>query len=398
MTTLKQHPTSQPSLGMNCQPTSLSFLVLTLACLGTLLPIQGRELGWAAAMDSQKRLSKSAYYPGQVISRASWYRSLTARSLPECLAECGPMQECVSVLFKRESSTCVLCNDTSRIDCSNMDRLDSTQGNYYEIPVVCVNEGEVPGPGGKCVCGEGYRGKPCQPYIGDCAEGFQRANFTDKTIQMIFPLAAPQPFPVYCRLLTDLPRTYIMERRKGDVNFNRNFSDYEKGFGLLDGDHFLGLQQLYYLTASKQYEFRASITLKNGSNYFQQYITFTVSGADDGYRLTASVNPYVINLLGDCLTPLRGAKFSTFDRDNDGDDSVNCAQKHGGGFWFLGCNCSTCNPTGQLMTPTASGLRLGVDNETFWTNNLVNVMPVKVNLFLVVLPPYDLNSTTIATP
>ena len=32
--------------------------------------------------------------------------------------------------------------------------------------IVCEKYGEAPGPGGVCVCAEGFRGDPCAPYIG----------------------------------------------------------------------------------------------------------------------------------------------------------------------------------------------------------------------------------------
>ncbi|KAH8274426.1 hypothetical protein KR018_007278, partial [Drosophila ironensis] len=41
---------------------------------------------------------------------------------------------------------------------------------------------------------------------------------------------------------------------------------------------------------------------------------------------------------GDALTSLRGKKFSTFDRDNDGEDNKNCAQFNVGAWWYDRCS------------------------------------------------------------
>ncbi|PVD24962.1 hypothetical protein C0Q70_15458 [Pomacea canaliculata] len=85
--------------------------------------------------------------------------------------------------------------------------------------------------------------------------------------------------------------------------------------------------------------------------------------------------------VGDCLSDLRGANFSTYDSDNDGDSSVNCASRHSGGWWFRGNTCSTCNPTGQLLQP-ANGMRTGVDSEVFWIKDLGDVVPSRIRFSL----------------
>ena len=33
-----------------------------------------------------------------------------------------------------------------------------------------------------------------------------------------------------------------------------------------------------------------------------------------------------------------GKPFSTYDRDNDGDEGINCAEESKGGWWFDGCD------------------------------------------------------------
>ena len=36
-----------------------------------------------------------------------------------------------------------------------------------------------------------------------------------------------------------------------------------------------------------------------------------------------------------------GKPFSTYDRDNDGDDMKNCAEESNGGWWFEGCDAGS---------------------------------------------------------
>ena len=77
----------------------------------------------------------------------------------------------------------------------------------------------------------------------DCTEGFRKGLFQGKGVYMIHPILAKDPFPVYCKDMSNV-RTYIMDRRKNDISFNRNFSDYQAGFGGVDGDHWLGLDKV----------------------------------------------------------------------------------------------------------------------------------------------------------
>nr|KAG5709723.1 hypothetical protein BaRGS_027748 [Batillaria attramentaria] len=217
----------------------------------------------------------------------------------------------------------------------------------------------------------------------DCEEGFEKGSFTSDGVYNIHPLNSELPFPVMCKDKPNNRRTYIMERKEGTEDFHRNFHSYRDGFGSVSGDHWLGLEKIHLLATSKPYELRVSIQTKDGTNRFQQYEHFVVSNATSGYKLFFN---YTVpdTLLGDCLTPLLGASFSTYDHDQDESVSINCAAKHQGGFWFRGDTCSTCNPTGPLTLP-ADGLRYGVDNEAFWTVNLGDLAPFRVTMFLVAL-------------
>ena len=83
----------------------------------------------------------------------------------------------------------------------------------------------------------------CPLLTADCAEGFNTGLFPDNGVYLIQPLRASRPFPVYCKEKSNA-RTYILERRSDAVNFNRNFSEYQAGFGDLDGNHWLGLDKV----------------------------------------------------------------------------------------------------------------------------------------------------------
>ncbi|PVD19258.1 hypothetical protein C0Q70_19744 [Pomacea canaliculata] len=76
---------------------------------------------------------------------------------------------------------------------------------------------------------------------------------------------------------------------------------------------------------------QTQVELKNGSKLYVIYNNFVVKGEDSLYQFHFDSLNSVLNPTGDCLSDLRGANFSTYDNDNDGDSSVNCASRHSGG-------------------------------------------------------------------
>jgi hypothetical protein len=47
--------------------------------------------------------------------------------------------------------------------------------------------------------------------------------------------------------------------------------------------------------------------------------------------------------IGNCLYYLNGKPFTTYDRDNDNEDSVNCATDREGAWWFGSCGVCHLN-------------------------------------------------------
>ena len=224
-------------------------------------------------------------------------------------------------------------------------------------------------------------------FLSDCEAYLQSGILSTKAVLFVKPALAPAPFPVFCDYLppSGLLRTRILQRIDEAASFNRSWQEYRDGFGSPgSSSHWLGLERIHLLTTSRKYEVRFRVTLANETSFFQYYQDFVVGDEAGGYAI--SFNGAVVNMdLGDCLGNLQGARFSTYDVDNDESASVHCAQQHGGGWWFKGDTCSSCNPLGPIIPPL-DGRRKGVSGESFWTNKLGDLIPFSFKIFLVAAP------------
>ena len=200
----------------------------------------------------------------------------------------------------------------------------------------------------------------------------------------IKPTMSPVSFPVYCEFRSNgLVRARVAFRDDYTFNFNRSWQEYRDGFGDPDSSVFwVGLERLHQLTWHGQYEVRIRVMLENKTSFFQYYDNFVVGDEVSWYPISFTL-PVIDQTLGDCLQDLFGASFSTYDMDND-NSSVNCAQRHGAGWWFKGDNCSTCNPFGPIVLPF-DGWRKGVEGEAFWSHKLGDLIPFAFFIYLVAM-------------
>ena len=135
--------------------------------------------------------------------------------------------------------------------------------------------------------------------------------------------------------------TVFQRRQDGSVEFHKNWTDYEDGFGNLNGEFWLGLGKINRLTKEESNTLRVDLGDFNGNTRYAQYTTFSVGDNYTEYTLT--VGGYS-GTAGDSLPVYRlnGIKFSTRDNDNDW-SSDNCAQSYHGGWWFRQCFQSHLN-------------------------------------------------------
>ena len=90
--------------------------------------------GSAGGSYQNTRMVRASHCPGQVISWTHRYRTLGARSLLECVSNCGPDVRCLAIVFDASNKTCYLSNTTASADCSNM-IASSEKWKHYETTV-----------------------------------------------------------------------------------------------------------------------------------------------------------------------------------------------------------------------------------------------------------------------
>ncbi len=197
----------------------------------------------------------------------------------------------------------------------------------------------------------------------------QGAN--ESGVYNIQPNNTNSSFNVYCDMETDGGGwTVLLKRQDGSVDFYRNWTDYKRGFGNLEGEHWLGLDNMYLLTnlSGVTAQLRVDLADWEGNTSFAKYDQFSVGDEDSDYTL--SVSGYQsASTAPDSLTYAayhNGLRFSTPDRDNDPFEH-NCAVLFHGPWWHKGCYVSLL--TGKYYTSGGPWPRPHGINWVQWRGN-----------------------------
>uniref|UniRef100_A0A4W6F154 Tenascin XB n=1 Tax=Lates calcarifer TaxID=8187 RepID=A0A4W6F154_LATCA len=175
------------------------------------------------------------------------------------------------------------------------------------------------------------------PFPTDCSQELLNGITTSGEVE-IFPQGKQgTPLMVYCDMETDGGGWTVFQRRKdGSVDFFRGWKDYAKGFGDLNGEFWLGLNNLHNLTAMTKMSLR--VDLRDGAeSAYAKYSTFEV--AKRNYKLTVGG---FNGTAGDSLTYHNDRIFSTKDRD-PAPFITRCAMSYRGGWWYKNCHEANLN-------------------------------------------------------
>ena len=182
--------------------------------------------------------------------------------------------------------------------------------------------------------------------VTDCYDAMtQGAN--ESGVYNIQPNNTNSSFNVYCDMEADRGGwTVLLKRQDGSVDFQHNWTDYKRGFGNLEREHWLGLENMHLLThqSSDPPQLRVDLADWEGNTAFAKYNQFSVGDEDSDYTLSMS-GYQSASTAGDALTYHNGQRFSTPDRDNDV-TSTHCAVY--GPWWHKSCYYSLL--TGKYHT------------------------------------------------
>ena len=145
----------------------------------------------------------------------------------------------------------------------------------------------------------------------------------------------------YCDMVNDGGGWTVIQRNRknSNVNFNRKWTDYEKGFGNLTTDFWYGLATIHCLTQRGQWEMRVDYQKNDKTWSYLHYNQFSVGNASEEYQLTVEGFTGVgTNWFG----WHNNMYFSTVDNDNDKSGS-NCADRDKTGWWYNACDVINLN-------------------------------------------------------
>ncbi|XP_077390350.1 angiopoietin-related protein 4-like [Festucalex cinctus] len=193
-----------------------------------------------------------------------------------------------------------------------------------------------------------------------------------------------QPVNVLCEMTSEGGWTVIQKRLDGSQNFNQLWESYKNGFGNLNGEFWLGLENIHAISKQGQYLLQVEVTDWAGKTHTTLY-RVQLDGEEKNYALHLEQDSSSGVQGGSILMGSSGLPFSTADRDNDLTMDVNCAQRHSGGWWFSSCGGANLN--GKY--PRRPGLLRWQPRRMFWTdtkgqNNtlkttLMKLAPVSIN-------------------
>ncbi|EDS38749.1 fibrinogen and fibronectin [Culex quinquefasciatus] len=112
-------------------------------------------------------------------------------------------------------------------------------------------------------------------------------------IQLIHPQPGfRDPFEVFCDQEYEGGGWIVIQNRyDGSVHFYRDWDEYERGFGNLNREFWLGLRKIHELTYSRRYELHVILEDWDGIRAIARYSDFLMAGPKEMYELRIPQTP-----------------------------------------------------------------------------------------------------------
>ncbi|XP_002741658.1 fibrinogen-like protein 1 [Saccoglossus kowalevskii] len=219
----------------------------------------------------------------------------------------------------------------------------------------------------------------------DCQQILEESEMNLKNaIYMIKPWNAERPFKVNCEMEGEDGVWNIIQRRNdGSVDFNMDWIGYKVGFGNMDGEHWIGNDNINRLTSQSKYILRIEFEDWNGNLFYANYMGFLVDNEYARYKLhLGEYQPHFgVNQTtsGDSLSYHDGQEFSTPDRDNDKSEPTQCAKTYMSGWWFNNCFHSNLNGV-YLKSGENDIIHGGISWTTLKASNISSIKQVTMKV------------------
>ncbi|XP_030607402.1 angiopoietin-related protein 4 [Archocentrus centrarchus] len=212
----------------------------------------------------------------------------------------------------------------------------------------------------------------------DCHELFMRGE-TTSGVYTIQPTNS-EPFEVFCEMTADGGWTVIQRRQDGSVDFDQLWQAYEKGFGNLNGEFWLGLERIYSIAKDGGYILNIRL-----SDWVDDLTTvrlpFQLGGQETKYSLQIQKAGTFSTLESSLAADASGIPFSTHDQDNDQKSDTNCAKHLSGGWWFS--NCGRANLNGRYFQSPPPKQRHQRKQGIFWKTWRGRYYPLKSSMMMI---------------
>ncbi|XP_020369884.1 fibrinogen-like protein 1-like protein [Rhincodon typus] len=189
-------------------------------------------------------------------------------------------------------------------------------------------------------------------FPNDCYEIFQQSEGKAKDGLYIIQLMK-ELLVVYCDMHSAEGGWTVVQHITANtsLDFDRTWQDYKQGFGLVNGDHWLGNEFMHRLTSKpRAYKLGIKLIGMNGEMKWGEYDPFLIEREEAKYKIRLGLYQ---GTAADALTQDTEAyihdnqKFTTKDSDND-NYFQNCAKLElngisGGGWWYNACAGANLN-------------------------------------------------------
>ena len=147
-----------------------------------------------------------------------------------------------------------------------------------------------------------------------------------------------------------------------NITFERCRDEYVNGFGSLEKDFWLGLENMHLLTKNGDYELRVDLYDSDNETAPYAYVHYDVVKVNRCPDYTLELNGFTPSdkTLRDCLIQFSGKKFIVYESDEEQKDKEDC-QYGRGGWWYR--NRLECALQGSILTDGHEQLEWWIKNE-----------------------------------